>query len=181
MPRWPRGHCCQQLVEKLFDEASEHMRDFMVIAHRPTTVKRSAPAHAGRPGSMSKVLHTLKLAYRCHLKKTLEDQWDDEHARSVRELADIIKGKLTNHLAADAAQLGEGELESLLAALQQEFRWMTCAEVFEECARKARAHKDKAFVRAEEAQTRLLQRRQDAEAETADAKRRKTCPLAASC
>jgi hypothetical protein len=135
--------------------------DFMTQAHRPTTSARAVPEPTWKAGSFSKVLHTLKLAYTSHLKHFLNDQWDDSHAKSVRNLADVIKTKLRHHSDADAAQLGEGDLAAMLEHLQNEFRWMICTEVFETCAERARTQKAEAFAKAQEAQARLQQRRRD--------------------
>ena len=118
---WQEGHCCKQLVDKLLDESCTHIMDFMTQAHRPTTSARAVPEPTWKAGSFSKVLHTLKLAYTSHLKHFLNDQWDDSHAKSVRNLADLIKTKLRQHCDADAAQLGEGDLAAMLEHLRMNF------------------------------------------------------------
>ena len=158
---WPGRHCCQRLVDTLIMTASKEVWDFMIEAHRPTITERAELQATWQHGSFSKVLHTLKLSYASHLKQCLNNEWKDEHAKTVRDLADLIKAKLDQHCDADVAQLGAKDLQEMLEHFQDEFRWQTCAEVFEACANKARREKATSYAKAVHAEKRLKERRAD--------------------
>ena len=103
----------------------------------------------------------MKLAYASHLNNCFEDEWTDEHAQSVRDLAAIINTKLERHCPPEAAQLGREDLETTLSHLQDEYRWTMRAEVFEACAQRARIAKESSFAEALHAEKRLKTRRQE--------------------
>ena len=147
---------------------------FMTRAHRAPSSTCEVPKSTWPSGSFSNVLHTLKLAYTSHLKTSLHEAWDDTHAASVRHLGNLVKTKLRHLCDADVVQLGEEDLETMLTQFQNEFRYMICTEVFEECAARMRTQKDEAFAKAKEAETRLKRKVQEAQAEAQGSKRRKT-------
>ena len=132
----------------------------MIEAHQPCTAERPVVENTWKEGSFSKVLHTLKLAYALHLNNCFEEKWTDEHAKSVRDPAAIINTKLERHCPPEAAQLGREDLEATLSHLQDEYRWTMCAEVFDECAQRARRAKDMSFAEALRAERRLKMTRQ---------------------
>ena len=146
-------------METLTKTCQEEIMSFMVEAHRQTTAAHAIPQATWRDGSFSKVLHTLKLAYAAHLNNCLNNHWADKHARSVRDLADVIKAKLNRCCNADAAHRGTEDLQATLEHLQDEFRWQTCANVFTACAQKARSNAETSYGKALQAEKRLRGRR----------------------
>ena len=134
----PQSHFLRPLVHTLLQSCMAEVKRAMIEAHQPSTAERPIVENTWNEASFSKVLHTLKLAYASHLNNCFEDEWTDEHAKSVRDLAAIINTKLERHCPPEAAQLGREDLEATLNHLQGEYRWTMCAEVFEACAQRAR-------------------------------------------
>ena len=110
-------------------------------------------------GSFSRVLHNLKLAYAANLKHCLFQEASEGLSQSVRDLTDIITAKLNTHCDADAAQLGAEHMEEMLRHLLEEFQWDVSAQIFEECAKRARSEKAKAYDKASQEQNRLKETR----------------------
>ena len=101
-----------------------------------------------RHGSFSQVVHKLKLAYAANLKQCLFQEASETHSQSVRNLTGIITAKLNCKCGADAAQLGMEIIEKMLEHLLEEFQWGASAQIFEECAKRARDAKAKAYDKA---------------------------------
>ena len=139
------------------------MYDILREAHVYAPQPRIALEGTTRHGSFSQVVHKLKLAYAANLKQCLLQEASEGHSQSVRDLTDIITAKLNNHCDADAAQLGAEHMKEMLKHLLEEFQWDVSAQIFEECAMRARSEKAKAYDKASQEQNRLKETRSKAD------------------
>ena len=131
------------------------LQEAHVLARQPRIAVESTRGY----GTYSSVVHRLKLAYWANLKQCLFQEASEGHSQSVRDLTDIITAKLSKHCDADAAHLGAKHMEEMLKHLLEEFQWDVSAQIFEECAMRARSEKAKAYDKASQEQNRLKQTR----------------------
>ena len=90
-----------------------------------------------------------------NLKQCLFQEASEGHSQSVRDLTDIITAKLNRQCGADVAQLGMENIEKMLEHLLEEFQWDASAQIFDECAMRARNEKAKAYDKACQRQKQL--------------------------
>ena len=143
----------------LLTTCTDGVYDILEEAHVCARQPRIAVEGTTKHGSFSQVVHKLKLAYAANLKHCLFQETAEGHSKSVRDLTDIITAKLNTHCDADAAQLGAEHMKEMLKHLLEEFQWDVSAQIFEECAMRARSEKAKAYDKASQDQNRLKQTR----------------------
>ena len=143
---------CSPLVDLLVKRCSDAVYDILKEAHDCPPQRRVGKEGTSKFGSFSKIVHKLKLAYSANLNQCVRQGASEDYVQSVRRTTELITKKLNDNCDADAAQLGEECMEQMLQNLLKEFHWDACAQIFEECALRARSEKAKAYehVRAEE-------------------------------
>ena len=145
----------------LLTTCTDCVYDILQKAHVSAPQPRIAFESTTAFGSFSQVVHRLKLAYTANLKQCLFEVASEELSQSVRDLTDIITAKMNMHCDPDAAQLGADHMKEMLKHLLEEFQWEVSAQIFEECAMKARNEKAKAYKKASQEQNQLKQTRAD--------------------
>ena len=148
-------------MDLLLATCTDSVYDLVGEAHVPAPQPRISPEGTTRYGSFATVVHKLKLAYAANLKHWLQTEvlTSEGHSQSVRDLTDIIKAKLNKHCDADAVHFGLHHMKEMLKKLLEEFQWDVSAQIFEECAMRARSEKAKAYIKAKQEQDRLKQTR----------------------
>ena len=150
---------CSDLVGILSTTCTDSVYGILQEAHVLARQPRIAVESTRGYGTYSSVVHRLKLASCANLKQCLFQEASEGHSQSVRDLTDIITAKLNTHCEADAAQLGAEHMKEMLQHLLEEFQWDVSAQIFEECALRARSEKAKAYDKAIQHQNRLKQTR----------------------
>ena len=146
---------CSELVGLLLTTCTDCVYDILREAHVSAQQTRIAVDSTRRSATFSSNVHSLKLAYYANLKQCLFHEACEGHSQSVRDLTDIITAKQNNHCGADAAQLGVESIEKMREHLLETFQWDISAQIFDECAMRARNEKAKAYDKACQWQKRL--------------------------
>ena len=82
---------CTPIVESLLTTCTESVYNILQEAHVGAPEPRIYIKGTTKEGSLSKVVHKLKLAYAANLKTCVFQEPDEGHSKSVRDLTDIIK------------------------------------------------------------------------------------------
>ena len=146
---------CSDLVRILSTTCTDCVYDILREAHVLARQPRIAVESTRGYGTYSSVVHRLKLAYWANLKQCLFQEASEGHSQSVRDLTGIITEKLNRNCGADAAQLGMENIKKMLEHLLEEFQWDASAQIFDECAKRARDAKANAYDKACQRQKQL--------------------------
>ena len=151
----------EALVEDVLEQLQTHIEDITAEAHQPRPIIPWPSSPQARPqrASFSQQVGTLKRAYVCLLKSTMDGHFSEDLAASVREQADEIKHKLCTHCGQEA-DAGHSALKEMLEGLLGEYHWDKTIEILQEALTEAEHCKETLYAKARAAEEALRDIRQ---------------------